>query len=300
MPISSSKLAGDLITLRLASLRYYDVLPAVTTAMGVLTLLDRPADAKIARCLEQRAAQGFILELWERDDLHARCPSIRADYALHSPADRAVDGVKLVYHWVASAAARGAEFHWETTVTAPMIGNWAKRDWVVLTNGLGLNDFLPVPRVQPVGGQAIRLRCPDLAIATVIHWATADPIMPDLNLVPRGEGMFDLGATVEFLPYTLPQPLHPQRLLNAAASICPPLGQGEIVATWWGDRPRPIQTRSPIIGFLEPRILVATGHYRNGILMAPITAAIVRDLITEGHSSHPWQFLCPDFLTAHG
>lgn len=298
MPVSSGKLVGDVVTLRLESLRYYDALPVADGIAGVLTLCDRPSDTKIEQRQQQRAEQGFVLESWDGNRLRDICPQIVADFGVYSPADRAVDGVKLANHWVKEAAARGVQFHWQTAITQEALHDWARSDQVVLTNGLGLNHFLPAPRVQPVGGQAVRLHCPDLAIAMVVHWRTDDPIMSDLNLVPRGGGLFDLGATVEFPPYELPQPLHPQRLLAAAQRICPQLQDAKILSTWTGDRPRPLHARSPIVGFLQPNVLVATGHYRNGILMAPITGAIVRDLITAGHSSYPWQFLCPDFLSS--
>ncbi|NJK34599.1 MAG: FAD-dependent oxidoreductase [Oscillatoriales cyanobacterium SM2_2_1] len=297
MPVSSGKLVGDVVTLRLESLRYYDALPMANETAGVLTLCDRPSDTKMEQRRQQRAAQGFVLEYWDEERLRDICPQIVANFGVYSPADRAVDGVKLAHHWVGEATTRGVQFHWQTEIALEAVQGWAQSDQVVLTNGLGLNHFLPVPRVQPVGGQAVRLHCPDLAIAMVVHWLTNDPIMPDLNLVPRGNGVFDLGATVEFPPYVLPQLLHPKRLLASAQRICPQLHDARILSTWTGDRPRPLQARSPMIGFLQPNVLVATGHYRNGILMAPITAAIIRDLIIAGHSSYPWQFLCPDFLS---
>jgi glycine/D-amino acid oxidase-like deaminating enzyme len=57
-----------------------------------------------------------------------------------------------------------------------------------------------------------------------------------------------------------------------------------------GDRPRPRSIPAPIIGFNKdyPQVIIATGHYRNGVLMAPITAEITKDLITKGDSDFPY------------
>ena len=59
------------------------------------------------------------------------------------------------------------------------------------------------------------------------------------------------------------------------------LAKGEIVRTWQGLRPRPNHRPAPVIDRVgkNQRILVATGHYRNGILLAPATARIIGDML---------------------
>jgi glycine oxidase len=93
-------------------------------------------------------------------------------------------------------------------------------------------------------------------------------------------------------------------LLDRAQQFCPAFSTAAVIKTWAGDRPRPANQPAPILGFLPAtanrhdrsqspaspaQVILATGHYRNGVLMAPVTAAIVRDLITTGDSSLPWQ-----------
>ena len=67
--------------------------------------------------------------------------------------------------------------------------------------------------------------------------------------------------------------------------ICPALGQATVLEAWAGIRPG-TKDHAPILGETRCRgLYVATGHYRNGILLAPITAQIMADLILEGQAS---------------
>jgi glycine/D-amino acid oxidase-like deaminating enzyme len=61
------------------------------------------------------------------------------------------------------------------------------------------------------------------------------------------------------------------------------LAEGAVVQHWVGQRPRPWNRPAPIIECLEgyPGIIVATGHYRNGVLLAPATAQRVREMVGE-------------------
>jgi len=156
---------------------------------------------------------------------------------------------------------------------------------VVLSAGLGstalgLSLDLQVP-IRPVKGQALQVYSPEISLGPVVtdH---------DLHLVPLCDGTIWIGATVEFNPPT-PQPTLEgfQSLITQALKICPALAHAEIRSTWSGQRPRPLGQRAPILGFspLHRNLVIATGHYRNGVLLSPITAEIVTDLITTGETS---------------
>jgi len=100
-------------------------------------------------------------------------------------------------------------------------------------------------------------------------------------LVPRGDGKIVIGSTLEDAGFN--KQVHPgtiQRLHQAAAILMPELGEGRILEAWAGLRPAspdglPMIGETSYLGYLA-----ATGHYRDGILLAPVTARIIRELVT--------------------
>ncbi|MGC2398339.1 MAG: FAD-dependent oxidoreductase [Acidobacteriaceae bacterium] len=117
---------------------------------------------------------------------------------------------------------------------------------------------------------------------------------PEVYLVPRGHGEIVIGSTVEQVGFDRRvDPEIVESLLAQAADVWPPIESGRVAETWAGLRPG---TRDglPVIGRAEgtagetggaspgqPRswVWVATGHFRNGILLAPATGVIVRELL---------------------
>ena len=73
----------------------------------------------------------------------------------------------------------------------------------------------------------------------------------------------------------------------------PAWADAEIVETWSGLRPD-TPDHLPLLGPTElQHLTVATGHYRNGILLAPITAKLVREWIMDGRVSMDWEIFSP-------
>jgi glycine/D-amino acid oxidase-like deaminating enzyme len=72
-----------------------------------------------------------------------------------------------------------------------------------------------------------------------------------------------------------------QKVLQQAIAFCPELAKAKIIRTWSGLRPRPEGRPAPVIGKLPgfSNVLLATGHYRNGVLLAPATASTIREMI---------------------
>jgi glycine oxidase len=103
---------------------------------------------------------------------------------------------------------------------------------------------------------------------------------PGVYLVPRSDGRLLIGATVEdagFDKRVVPETI--QRLHEAAIAILPALAGAKLLEAWAGLRPA-TPDRLPILGPTSlPGYFVATGHFRDGILLAPITARIMADLI---------------------
>jgi glycine oxidase len=84
-----------------------------------------------------------------------------------------------------------------------------------------------------------------------------------------------------------------ENILSAANELAPELAKAEIIETWCGLRPgSPDQL--PILGPVDVIGLVfATGHYRNGILLAPITAQLIGEWIAERRTSLDWEAFSP-------
>ncbi len=146
-------------------------------------------------------------------------------------------------------------------------GTWSSR----LLEPLGLNI-----KLIPARGQMIAVKAATCPITRVLHSSK-------VYLVPRRDGRILIGATVEYVGFrkvvTAGAVNH---LLGAAVELVPSLKQLEIVETWSGLRPDTTD-HLPIIGPSGiDNLLLAAGHFRNGILLAPITAELVAELITNG------------------
>ena len=107
---------------------------------------------------------------------------------------------------------------------------------------------------------------------------------PDVYLIPRSDGRLLVGATVEeagFDKRTDPPTI--QGLHRAAIKLVPKLADARILEDWAGLRPG-TPDALPILGATKiPGYFIATGHFRDGILLAPITAQIMSDVI-EGRN----------------
>lgn len=308
MAASSSRARGVLVKLRLASLSKYDRLISELTTQtnldilynrnGILNLARSPdAETKSRSLAEIRKRQGFDLQWLDREQIAKDFPLWKTDGGLLSPCDRAVHPTQLVTSLVAAATQNGVNFLWNTPVQN--LGDISS-DRIIVTSGLGSNHLLaPLLKnhpkyanqdlMQAVGGQALLLHIPNLHLQNVVHIENADS--SDLNIVPLGGDRYWLGATLEFELNTLPRAENIPLLLEQAIAWCPTFAQAEVLETWAGDRPRPLANQSPILGFVpdHPHILLATGHYRNGVLMAPVSAQITKDLLLTGTSDLPWK-----------
>jgi glycine oxidase len=103
---------------------------------------------------------------------------------------------------------------------------------------------------------------------------------PEVYMVPRGGGQIVIGATVERVGFDRRvDPLVVEELQARAAAVWPPIGPARVVESWSGLRPG-TGDGLPLIGSAgQPHCWMATGHFRNGILLAPATGLIVRQLL---------------------
>lgn len=149
--------------------------------------------------------------------------------------------------------------------------------WVVLAAGAWSAGIRGLPRplpVRPVKGQMAALRPAQMPIRHVVGCGGA-------YCVPRDDGRIVVGATVEEAGFDdSVDPAATEELVTAVAAAVPALGGAPIESRWSGLRPGtaddlPILGEDPKL----PGLLYATGHYRNGILLAPLSADLVSALI---------------------
>lgn len=269
-----------------------------------LLLLAANADeqARQQRLAAERQRRGVPLELWSAERLQGLRPQLPAAAvgALHSPGDGQLDPGQAMAALLASARAGGltclpeAASRLERSGQGPsagwrLIGSAGSRveaPWLVLCAGVAtagllesLGHHLPM---EPVLGQALELELEE-GLPGLAAWPGV-VVWRGVNLVPRpdlrGGRRLWLGATVE--PGQTPDPGALSDLRGWGEAHLNWLGRATVVRHWTGQRCRPCQQPAPVLEVLEPGLLVASGHYRNGVLLAPATAEWVAGQIPAG------------------
>lgn len=266
-----------------------------------------------------RESQGFPLKILNPAQVRGQYPQLgQLDTliaAVYSPSDRQVHPVSLTQALVGAAQRQGVTFQFDVTVEGfqtndehSQAGTWKRgskksvttvqttrenltADWVVIAGGLGSTPLTvgleKSITINPVLGQALQLRL-DRPLGNP-DW---QPVITgdDVHIVPCkhsgriGSTDYWVGATVEF-PVQGSSVVADESLLedmlNRAIAFCPDLANATVVKKWSGLRPRPEQQSAPILGPLPgyDNVLLATGHYRNGVLLAPASAIAIRDAI---------------------
>jgi glycine oxidase len=147
---------------------------------------------------------------------------------------------------------------------------------VVVAAGIGTAKLTGLP-VRPVKGQILRLRGEPGMIRHVIQ-ATMDG--RHVYIVPRADGEIVVGATQEERADHEVTAGGVYELLRAALELVPDLAECTLAETSVGHRPG-TPDNAPLLGRLDDdgRVIVAAGHHRNGVLLAPITADLIAGLV---------------------
>ena len=142
----------------------------------------------------------------------------------------------------------------------------------------GLPDFIRPP-VRPVKGQLFSVRSPGPEFLT--HFIRS----PRLYIAPKSDGRIVMGATVEEMGFNRDLTAGAlYSLLKEAWDHLPGVYELAILETWCGFRPGS-RDNSPLLGESAiPGVFLATGHYRNGILFAPVTAHYMSQLLLDGEN----------------
>ena len=156
------------------------------------------------------------------------------------------------------------------------------------SGGIPMSPAVPPP-VRPVRGQLLHLRFPEPPLSRVI-WGTS------AYLVPWEDGSVLVGATVEDAGFDERVTVAGVRqLIESAEALLPAVRSATFDGARAGLRPATAD-ELPIIGrsSTTPGVYYATGHYRNGVLLAPLTAGLTADLVLDGDERGELALVRPD------
>lgn len=218
-------------------------------------------------------------------------PSVTA--GIHCPLDHQVDP-RLVMDALAEACRRAGVILVERSPVTAL--DWSggrvtgvrvadrgvAAETVVLASGAWsgagglLPDALALP-VRPLKGQS-------LALSTTARTGGLARMVwtEQVHMAPKSDGQLIVGATVEdcgFRPGVTAGGLY--ALLEGARRVLPGIEEMEVEAVWSGYRPTS-DDDAPILDALAPGLVAATGHHRNGYLLAPVTADAIAELVMHG------------------
>jgi glycine oxidase len=184
-------------------------------------------------------------------------------------------------------------------------------DRVVAAAGCWTGAIAGVPApvraaVRPVKGQLLRLRHPAGMPPVITHTIRATVRGADVYLVPRADGEVVVGATQEERgPDRTVTAGAVHDLLRDALSVLPVTSELELAETCAGLRPG-TPDNGPVVGPVAggaggsgpDGLLLATGHYRNGILMSPVTADAIVAHLTGQQAAPEWEPFAPGRFAA--
>jgi len=179
--------------------------------------------------------------------------------------------------------------------------------WVVVAAGCASSAVAGLPEqvraaVRPVKGQLLRLRHPDGMPPVISRTIRAMVRGADVYLVPRADGEVIVGATQEERgPDRTVTAGAVHDLLHDAMSVVPVTSELILAETCAGLRPGTPDNGPMVGGFGVDGLLLATGHYRNGILMSPVTADAIVACLTGQPPAAQWEPFTPErFLPRQG
>lgn len=162
--------------------------------------------------------------------------------------------------------------------------------WTIIAAGCfsaKIDGVEPYAPVRPAKGQMIALRADGVKIERVL-WSD------HIYLVPRNDGRILAGATTEYVGFDKEVTAGGmEKILSAAIALAPGLANARIEETWAGLRPDS-PDHLPILGPTElDGLVIATGHFRSGILLTPITAQLVSEWVTKQSVPVDWERFSP-------
>ncbi|MDT4988938.1 MAG: glycine oxidase [Micromonosporaceae bacterium] len=202
-----------------------------------------------------------------RDREPALSPRVRG--GAFAPGDRQVDPRRVLAALQARVKVEPRQISDVSTIDA---------DIVVIAAGAATASLTGLP-IRPVKGQTVRLRAPRPPVRHVIRGFVRSR---SVYVVPRDDGELIIGATEEErgadTTVTAGGVLD---LLRPASELLPGIAEYEVTEVVAGLRPG-TPDNAPYLGVLHDNVIVAAGHHRNGVLLAPVTADAIATLVATG------------------
>jgi len=277
------------------------------TGGAVIVISNGDAESELKKLVALHARLGLACEPLPSDKARAMEPALGRDARVAAllPDECSIEPRLLATAVISAATAAGATFLPGTEVVALALdgkkcvgvrtsgGETIHSSQVVLAAGCWSSQILnavPYAPTVPLRGQIIALRHSGTPIRNVLRSERG-------YIVPRGRTSPQtviLGSTIENAGYEKRVTSGGlEKILAAANALVPELAKAEVIETWSGLRPG-TPDQLPILGPADIDGLVfATGHYRNGILLAPITAKLVGEWIMKKRTSMDWEAFSP-------
>jgi len=307
-PQMEAEAPGPLLDLGLRSRALYPALAAELhdatgidigyVKSGVLAVaLDGAGAAELTARRAWQTARGLRAEPLSADAVHALEPALGPEVrgALRFSDDAQVNARDLARAFSQAAALAGARFlqgrYVRRVVVAGGVAQGVELDGETLAagavvvaagswSGLVEGSGVPATVVRPARGQlaSIETRPPLFRHVLSVHGHG--------YLVPRRDGTVLAGSTVEMAGFRKEVTVGGlAQILGLARTLVPALAEAPVTGTWSNFRPY-TEDHLPVLGQTPVRGLVlATGHFRNGILLAPVTAEAIAELVANGTCS---------------
>jgi glycine oxidase len=280
----------------------------------LLAAIEKEECEELEHVYRTQTQRGLPLERLTNDNLLKRLPGLSPgiEFALFVPGDHWVDNERLTRALIKAGELSGVAYHWNCTVTGfnvqgdqikstralPQVGGaetTLSAGRVVLAAGCWSGQLadtfgfsLPI---VPCHGEMIEFEVPSAlpyVVRAGIHY-----------VVPRGPQTAVAGTTAKWGSFEKAVTAGGlQSIIQGVTRILPVAKDFRFRKAWAGLRPD-TKDHLPILGFGTLRNLIfATGHFRNGILLAPITAKVIAELILSGTPSYPLDLYNPGRFTA--
>jgi len=238
---------------------------------------------------------GLRVERWSRKEVQQHEPSVdgKVKRGFHFPTEAQVDNVRLMEALAAACRKAGVELREQVTVKRLLLRGRSIRGVdtdqgellsPVVVNCLGswasMGGRFPIPvPVEPARGQMLAFSGPPRLFRHAV-------MSEDAYVIQRRDGRLLVGSTVEFAGFEKALTLEGiHGILLGLRHMSSALNQCTFLEAWACLRPY-TPDHLPIIGPTSIEgLYVATGHFRHGILLAPITAKVLAELILQGRSS---------------
>jgi len=251
----------------------------------------------------------FGVEVLEGDEVQRREPALSPTirHAVFVKGDHWLNNQRLVLAYAQAAASAGVELRSGCNVSRVIVEGGRARavvtegeridgDAVLLAAGAWSGELMAALgarlRIEPRRGQMIALAHVPPVVTHCVHG--------EVYLIPRPSGELLIGATVERAGFQRAVTAEGiSSLLRSAIELVPALRDLPIARTWCGFRPWAPDSL-PVLGPWPgiDGLFVATGHFRNGIMLAPVTARLMTEWITGGAPSLEVKDFLPDRFVA--